>query len=83
MGGIGMGGPGIGISTGRGGTGIYSSGGIGIGGGGVMASPGIGMGGIGGMGGMGGTPVIMTQPTPPEEKEVVFRNGVVYRADQP
>src|SRR3954469_7292647 len=57
-------GPGIGITTGRGGTGITTGGGIGIGG---------SMGGIGTMGGMGGMggPVIMSNPTPPEEKEVV------------
>jgi hypothetical protein len=67
-------GPGIGITTGRGGTGITT--GVGIGG---------SMGGIGTMGGMGGMggPVIMTPPTPAEEKEVVFRQGVVYRADSP
>jgi hypothetical protein len=76
--GVGMGGPGIGISTGRGGTGIYTGGGIGMGGT-VMGSPSVGMGGMGGM----GAPVIMTPPTPAEEKEVVFRQGVVYRADAP
>jgi hypothetical protein len=65
----GGGGPGIGISTGRGGTGITTGVGTGI--------------GMGGMGGMGTTPVIMTRPTPGEEREVVFRNGVVYRADSP
>lgn len=71
--GIGMGGTGtgIGISTGRGGTSIGTSTGIGIGGG-------IGGGGIGGM----GSP-IMTRPTPPDIREVVFRNGTVVRADSP
>jgi len=57
----------VGISTGRGGTGIITGSSIGLGG------------GIGG-GGMGGP---MTRPTPAEVKEVVFRNGVVYRADLP
>lgn len=75
-----VGGPGIGISTGRGGTVIGSTGGIGIG----MGSGGVGIGGTGiGIGGGGmGTP-IMTQPTPPDIREVVFRNGVVHRADKP
>ncbi len=60
-----MGGPGVGVSMGRGGTSIGS---------------GIGMGGpIMG----GGMPVAVTQPTPVEEREVVFRQGVVYRADAP
>jgi hypothetical protein len=76
--GIGMGGPGIGISTGRGGTVVGTTGGIGIGGG--VGGVGIG-GGIGGVGGMG-TPII-TRPTPPEIREVVFRKGVVVRADKP
>jgi hypothetical protein len=49
------------------------------------------MGGAGGMVGPSGaiagagvsqTP-IYTQPTPPEVREVVFRDGVVYRADRP
>lgn len=73
MGGVGMGGPGIGISTGRGGTAIGATGGIGMGGtiGGPM--------GVGGMGGMGGP--IVTPPTPPDVREVVFRKGVVVRAD--
>jgi hypothetical protein len=73
-------GPGIGISTGRGGTSVGATGGIGIGGG--MGGVGIGGSGMGGMGGMGTTP-IMTAPTPPEIREVVFRNGVVLRADPP
>ncbi len=72
--GVGMGGPGIGISTGRGGTVIGTSGGIGIGGG--MGGVGIGGGGMGGMGGP-----IVTRPTMPEVREVVFRKGVVVRAD--
>lgn len=73
---IGMGGPGIGISTGRGGTVVGGTGGIGMGG---------GMGGVGVMGpnsGMGG-PAIITPPTPPDIREVVFRGGVVSRADKP
>ncbi len=74
--GIGMGGPGIGISTGRGGTSIGATGGIGIGSGGIGPT-----GSMGGMGGMGGP--IITQPRPPEIREVVFRNGVVVRADKP
>jgi hypothetical protein len=69
----GIGGPSIGISTGRGGTGIVTGGGIGIGGG----IGGVGIGG-GGMGGPG-----MSRPRPEDVKEVVFRNGVVYRADLP
>jgi hypothetical protein len=83
---IGMGGPGIGISTGRGGTSIGATGGIGIGG--TMGGPmGVGVGGTGIGGGMGGTGgmggPIVTQPTPPDIREVVFRNGVVVRADKP
>lgn len=74
--GIGMGGTGIGISTGRGGTVIGSTGGIGIGGG----IGGVGVGGTG-MGGIG-TPIV-TRPTPADIREVVFRNGVVTRADKP
>jgi hypothetical protein len=75
-GGVMGGGPGIGISTGRGGTAIGATGGIGIGG---------GIGGVGmgtGMGGIGQTPIV-TAPTPPDVREVVFRNGVVLRADPP
>ncbi len=74
--GIGMGGTGIGISTGRGGTVVGTSGGIGISGG--MGGVGIGGAGIGGV----GAPIV-TRPTPPEVREVVFRNGVVVRADNP
>lgn len=77
--GIGMGGSGIGISTGRGGTSIGTSTGIGIGGG--IGGVGIGGTGMGGVGGMGGP--IVTQPTPPDIREVVFRGGVVVRADKP
>lgn len=73
---IGMGGTGIGISTGRGGTSIGTSTGVGIGGG----IGGVGIGGTG-VGGMGGP--IMTRPTPAEIREVVFRGGVVVRADNP
>ena len=76
-GGIGMGGPGIGISTGRGGTVVGTTGGIGISGG----TGGIGIGGVGGMGGMGGP--IVSRPTPADIREVVFRGGLVVRADQP
>lgn len=72
--GIGRGGTGIGISTGRGGTVVGTSGGIGIGGG----MGGVGIGGTG-MGGMG-TPIV-TRPSPPDIREVVFRKGVVVRAD--
>jgi hypothetical protein len=75
--GIGMGGPGIGISTGRGGTSVGATGGIGIGSGGIGGVNS----GIGGMGGMGGP--IVTPPRPPDIREVVFRNGVVVRADKP
>lgn len=69
-----IGGPGIGISTGRGGTSIGATGGVGVGmgGGGTVIGP------TGGM----GTPIV-TRPTPPEIREVVFRNGVVHRADKP
>ena len=66
----GVGGPGIGISTGRGGTIVGGTGGIGMGG--------VGMGGMG----MPGT-AIVTPPRPPDIKEVVFRKGVVHRADEP
>jgi hypothetical protein len=77
----GIGGPSIGISTGRGGTGIITGGGGGIGiGGGTGISGGIGGIGIGG-GGMGGP--VMSRPRPADVKEVVFRNGVVFRADLP
>jgi hypothetical protein len=76
--GIGMGGTGIGISTGRGGTVVGSTGGIGIGGG----IGGVGIGGTGiGTGAMG-TPIV-TRPTPPDVREVVFRKGVVVRSDKP
>jgi hypothetical protein len=80
--GIGMGSPGIGIATGRGGTAIGATGGIG------MGVPIGGMGGMGGgimgggMGGGMGGPII-TPPTPAEVREVVFRNGVVFKADTP
>jgi hypothetical protein len=64
--GINTGGVGIGVSTGsRGGTSVGTVGGIGIGG--------TSMGGIGGP--------IVTRPTPPDVKEVVFRGGIVTRAD--
>jgi hypothetical protein len=59
--------PGIGITTGSGGT---------------MIGGGAGMGMGGGMGmGMPGTTTIVTPPTPAEVKEVIFRKGIVHRAD--
>lgn len=64
------GGSGVSIGTGRGGTTIGTNTGIGIGGGGM------------GTGGIAGGPIV-TPPTPPEIREVVFRNGVVQRADAP
>jgi len=73
---IGIGGPTIGIGTG--GVGLGSSG-IGMGTNGV----GLGSGGIAGMPGSGGILVPGTPPTPAQEREVVFRNGVVYTADPP
>ncbi len=75
---MGGGGGSIGISTGRGGTGIVTGGSTGIGIGGGMGGIGIGGGGMGG--GMGGP---MTRQTPADVREVVFRNGVVFRADPP
>jgi len=73
-------GGGIVLAPGRGGgVGIIPpSVGVGIGGGGGI---GIGGGGGGGIGGMG-APMPVTR-TPVEEREVVFRNGVVLRADPP
>lgn len=82
----------IGISTGRRGTSITqsSSMGVGIGGGGTGISGGIGGGGIGtgiggGTGGMGGGlfPPAQVKPTPLEVREVVFHDGIVFRADEP
>ena len=71
-------GGGIVMSPGRGVAVIPPSVGIGIGGGGI----GIGGGGLGGgMGGMGMPMPVSRRPV--EEREVVFRNGVVYRADPP
>ena len=71
----------IGITTGRGGTGIITGGGGGIGiGGGTGISGGMGGIGIGG-GGMGGP--MRSRPSSEDVKEVVFRNGVVFRADLP
>ncbi|HEX2853798.1 MAG TPA: hypothetical protein VHO24_11210 [Opitutaceae bacterium] len=70
--------PGIGISTGRGGTVIGPTGPIGIG---TSVGPvGIGI-GSGGGGGMGMPMPAPLPSTPPTEREVVFRNGVVHRAD--
>jgi hypothetical protein len=77
-GGMGTSGGGIVIAPGRGGgVGIIPPS-VGIGGnvGGIN----IGTGGIGGMG--GGMPMPVSR-TPAEEREVVFRNGVVLRADPP
>ena len=45
-----------------------------------QAMGGVGVGGMG-VGGMGAP--IMTRPVMPEVREVVFRNGVVVRADKP
>ena len=80
--GIGMGssGTGIGISTGRGGTSNGTSTGIGMGGT-IGGAHGVGGMGNTGMGGIGGP--VVTRPTPPQIREVVFRNGVVVRADKP
>ena len=68
------------------GIGVGSGGGVGIGGGmgGGMGGGGMGYpgGGLGYPGGLGGS-AIVTPPTPPDIKEVVFRNGVVHRADKP
>jgi hypothetical protein len=80
-------GGGIVISPGRGGgiSVIPPSIGIGvpIGGGNIgIGNSGIGIGG-GGMGGMGGGMPMPVSRSPVEEREVVFRNGVVYRADPP
>jgi hypothetical protein len=87
--------PSIGISTGPGGTivggGINPSIGIGTSVGPVSIGTGTGIGGMGtgmgGMGGMGGPGVMMPMPAPPPapvvEREVVFRNGVVFHADNP
>jgi hypothetical protein len=80
-------GTGLVIGTGRGGTmvGTTMGTGIGVGMGGMgVGSSGIGMGGTGiGMGGTGMGSPIMTRPTPAEVREVVFRDGVVLRADNP
>jgi hypothetical protein len=76
IGGIGGTGGTIGVSTGRGGTVLGGGGGIGMGG--TIG----GMGGLG-TGGIGGPTPIVTPPTPPEIREVVFRKGVVVRADKP
>ncbi|MEY4939490.1 MAG: hypothetical protein RIQ93_1225 [Verrucomicrobiota bacterium] len=70
-----------------GGGGVYGGNSVGIGvatgrGLGTVVVPTIGVGIGGGMGGLGGGPV-MTRQTPVEEREVVFRNGIVYRADSP
>lgn len=79
-------GGGIVVSPGRGGgiSVIPPSVGIGvpIGGGNIsLGGGGVGIGG--GMGGMGGGMPMPVSRTPVEEREVVFRNGVVYTADPP
>ncbi len=78
----------VGIVSGPGGTGIVNNSSVGIGmtgtGSGIgISGPGISMGspGMGGMGGMGGP--VYVPPSQGETKEVVFRNGVVHRADLP
>lgn len=77
-------GGGIVIAPGRGGgIGVIPPS-IGIGTRGTGISGGIGGSGIGiGGGGMGGGMPMPIQRTPVDEREVVFRNGVVYRADPP
>ena len=73
----GMGGTGGGLvigTTGRGGTVIAPTGSIGLGGMGI---------GMGGASGMGGSPFPPTVQRPVDEREVVFRDGVVFRADPP
>jgi hypothetical protein len=81
MGTMGNSGPGLVIGTGRGGTVIAPTGSIGIGGGtGIgLGGGGIGMGGTNGM----GTSPFPTAQMPVDEREVVFRNGVVFSADPP
>ena len=73
-------GGGIGISTGRGGgiSVMPPSVGIGVGSGGTVIGPGVGGGYPGGMY-PGGT--LPPTRTPIEEREIVFRNGVVVHAD--
>jgi hypothetical protein len=75
-------GGGIVIAPGRGGgIGVIPPS-IGIGTRGTGIGGGIGGIGIGG-GGMGGGMPMPVSRTPVDEREVVFRNGVVYRADPP
>lgn len=69
-----MGPTGTGVVIGTGGRGVGTTIGTGIGGG-VLGGPGY-------PGGVVGGPIV-TPPTPPEIREVVFRNGVVQRADAP
>ncbi len=69
-------GGGIVMSPGRGGGVAVIPPTVGIGG--TIGGGGIGIGGMGG--GMGGMPVTRT---PVDEREVVFRNGVVLHADPP
>jgi len=88
MGGMGggMGGVSVGLGSGRPTIGLGGGPVIGIGNGGIgMGTNGIGMGNGGiGMGGAGsGILVPGAPPTPAQEREVVFRNGVVYTADPP
>jgi hypothetical protein len=77
--------PGAGYPGGVYGGGGYPQPGIVVGTGGRMGGGigvGVGGGGMGYPGGGMGAP-IMTRPTPPDIREVVFRNGVVHRADNP
>ncbi|MEO7415138.1 MAG: hypothetical protein ABIZ81_17485 [Opitutaceae bacterium] len=89
MGGTGIGvQPSIGISTGPGGTivggGINPSIGMGTAIGPATIGIGSGMGGIGtGIGGPGVMGPMPMPATPVVDREVVFRDGVVYRADNP
>ena len=79
--------PSIGISTGPGGTivggGINPTIGIGTAVGPATIGIGSGVGGIGTMGGPGIMGPMPMPPSPVVEREVVFRDGVVYRADNP
>jgi hypothetical protein len=48
----------------------------------VGVGSGVGIGGTGSIMGPSGSPIIVP-PTPPDIREVMFRNGVVHRADAP
>ncbi len=76
-GGIGIIPPSVGIGVPIGGSGNI---GIGTGGTGIGMGTGVGIGG--GMGGTGMSPYPVSR-TPVDEREVVFRDGVVYSADPP